>query len=96
MDVGAQIQSDDDASEQSLAHWQATGQDAHSLSARPADLFANYLASDFHLRTSSPARDAGTASLAGFDAPELDCDGAPRPTAAAWDIGAYEFGSSVR
>jgi hypothetical protein len=42
--------------------------------------------SDFHLKTGSPALDAGTAT----DAPSYDVDGNPRPVGAGFDIGAYE------
>lgn len=67
-----------------LASWQAQGFDLHSLSATPADHFVG--SSDFHLRDTSPAIDAGTAT----GAPADDLDGAPRPIGAGWDLGAYE------
>ena len=42
--------------------------------------------SDFHLQSTSPAIDAGTAS----GAPAYDYDGNPRPNGSGYDIGAYE------
>jgi len=42
---------------------------------------------DFHLRSSSPAVDAGSAT----DAPVVDLDGDPRPSGAGYDIGADEW-----
>jgi hypothetical protein len=52
--------------------------------------FVNPSSGDFHLQSSSPARDAGV-SL-----PEVPCDhdGNARPSGSAYDIGAYEYGSS--
>jgi hypothetical protein len=70
-----------------LAQWQAaTGQDQHSIIAAPAQLFVNAAGGDYHLSASSPAVDAGTAQLA----PARDLQGQPRPSGAAWDIGASE------
>jgi parallel beta-helix repeat protein len=53
-------------------------------------LFTNPSAGDFHLQSSSPARDAGV-SL-----PEVPCDfdGNTRPAGSAYDIGAYEYGGT--
>ena len=45
---------------------------------------------DFHLQSTSPLIDAGTAS----GAPDHDFDGNVRPSGAGFDIGAYEFGSA--
>lgn len=70
----------------SLAQWQtATGQDAHSFTATPAQLFENWNAGDYRLRSDSPALNKGTATAA----PTVDIVGTPRP-AGAIDIGAYE------
>ena len=41
---------------------------------------------DFHLKSSSPAIDAGVA-VDGF---RVDCSGVPRPQGSGWDLGAYE------
>jgi hypothetical protein len=71
---------------QTLAQWQASGRDAHSLVATPAQLFVNAAAFDFHLSATSPAAEAGTSSFA----PSIDLEGNARPMGAAVDIGAYE------
>jgi hypothetical protein len=63
-------------------------------------LFVNPGAGDFHLRSTSPAIDAGVASsvypafqdLFGL-AIELDRDGVARPQGRTWDLGAYESGT---
>ena len=64
-----------------------------TISADP--LFVNYQAAgtsgDYHLKSSSPAIDRGTAS----NAPSIDMDGVTRPQGAGIDIGAYEFKSST-
>jgi hypothetical protein len=51
--------------------------------------FVNYGACDVHLKSGSPAINAGTAT----DAPAIDADKAAR--VAPYDIGAYEFGAVV-
>jgi hypothetical protein len=72
-----------------LAQWQAaTSQDAHSLASTAAALFVNPANGDYHLLSTAPAVNKGTA----LDAPSVDLDGKPRPIGAAVDIGAYEFG----
>jgi hypothetical protein len=70
-----------------LAQWQAqTGQDANSIVATPAAVFADEPAGDYRLSATSPALDAG----------ELRADvttdlvGTPRPQGPTHDIGAYE------
>ena len=71
-----------------LAAWRsATGQDLHSIVATPAVLFVNVAGNDYHLGSTSPARDAGTTLANVTD----DLEGAPRPQGPAADIGAYEF-----
>lgn len=70
-----------------LAAWQAMGYDQHSLIAAPAQLFENPAANDYHLSATSPAIDQG-ASLSDVT---IDLDGNPRPSGAAYDIGAYEY-----
>jgi len=71
-----------------LAAWRsATGQDTHSIIAAPAALFVDFAGNDYHLSSTSPARDAG-ATLANVTD---DLEGSPRPQGAAFDIGAYEF-----
>jgi parallel beta-helix repeat protein len=79
---------DDGDTRLTLAQWRAaTGQDLHSLIAVPADLFVNAAANDYHLKSTSPARDAGL-TLAEVTS---DRDGVPRPSGPGVDIGAYEF-----
>jgi methionine-rich copper-binding protein CopC len=53
-------------------------------------LFVNAAANDYHLKTGSPAIDAGTASYNSMSPAPADFDGNARPGAAAYDIGAYE------
>jgi parallel beta-helix repeat protein len=75
---------------QTLAEWQtSTGQDAHSVIGNAANLFVNAAGSDYHLITTSPAKNAGTS----LEAPPADFDGLPRKAGAAFDIGAYELGA---
>jgi len=74
-----------------LAQWQtATGQDAHSFVATPAQLFENWNAGDYRLRSGSPAINQGTAT----NAPAVDIDGTARP-AGAIDIGAFEVAAAT-
>ena len=72
---------------QTLAQWQATGRDAHSLVATPGQLFVNPAGFDFHLLSSSPAVDAGTSQ----SAPAFDFEGDSRPSGNTVDIGADEL-----
>jgi len=80
-----------------LSSWRSgTGQDAHSFVAPSAStLFVNSGAGDYHLRSGSPAIDAGTSSLNGKSAPTSDLEGNARPAGGAFDIGAYESGSTA-
>jgi len=68
-----------------FASWQALGYDLHSFLATPADNFVDPN-SDFHLLSTSPSLDSGTAT----NAPSEDVDGDPRPSGPGYDIGAYE------
>jgi|GEM_PF-317452 len=58
-----------------------------SLNANP--LLVNPAAGDFHLNTTSPAKDAGSSSVAAVVT--KDYDGNTRPMGAGYDIGAYEY-----
>lgn len=83
---------DDGDSVLTLDQWRALAgnenNDDHSFVATAAQLFVDPVAGDYHLKSTSPARDAGTAMLA----PAVDLDGKPRPLGAIFDIGAFEFG----
>lgn len=61
----------------------------HNLTANP--LFVNPGAADFHLQSTSAAKDAGV-TLAGVP---TDIAGALRPQGTGYDIGAYEFHGSA-
>ncbi len=70
--------------------WQAAGYDTHSLFVDPQ--FVNPGGFDFHLKSTSPAVDKGTAlALSGLN---KDLEGSSRPQGNAWDIGAYESSNS--
>lgn len=52
---------------------------------------------DYHLKTGSPAIDAGTTSCASgvtTCVPAIDHEGGSRPFGPSWDVGAYEWGST--
>jgi fibronectin type 3 domain-containing protein len=74
-----------------LATWRATtGQDAHSITASPDDLFTDYAARDFTLKPSSFAINFGVQSFQGKVAPTKDYAQANRPQGSGFDAGAYE------
>lgn len=86
--VMARFSTNDGDSILDLQEWQnATSQDLHSIIATPAELFVDPDQDDYHLKSSSPALNAGTFTLA----PDEDIEGRARPDGAAVDIGAYEF-----
>ena len=66
--------------------WQALGYDTHSVIASPTQLFVSLTSSNYHLASSSPAIDIGTA-VAGVVA---DIEGQARVQGNAPDAGAYE------
>lgn len=71
----------------SLAEWRAmTGQDANSVQATIAEVFADRAGDDYHLSVTSPAIDVGTTT----EAPPSDFEGQARPLGAGVDIGADE------
>jgi hypothetical protein len=80
-----------DSNPSTLAQWQATGQDTHSIVASAAQIFTNFSSGDFHPITGSPTIDAGVGSLNGQAAPAVDMDGNARPQGNGFDVGAYEF-----
>ena len=68
------------------------GQDAHSLVVySDNELFVGPTNFDLHLLQTTPAVDNGTS----VGAPSDDYDGNPRPSGDGYDIGAYEYQSSV-
>jgi hypothetical protein len=74
-----------------FAQWQARGHDPNSFVSSGSALFVNEAAFDYHLKSGSPAINAG-ASAPGVN---VDLDGVTRPQGAAFDIGAYEFASTT-
>jgi hypothetical protein len=84
------------SSTMTLVQWQqATGHDAHSVLATPAQLFVNSAGSNYHLSSTSPARNAGTGNLGIFLAPINDIESNNRPLEIQWDMGAHEFDPNV-
>jgi hypothetical protein len=88
--------SDNDIFRNNLAHIYNIGQATNlrqsnniTTSTTYSNYFANYGAGDVHLKSGSPAINAGTAT----DAPTIDADKAAR--VAPYDVGAYEFGAVV-
>jgi parallel beta-helix repeat protein len=80
----------DGGTNQTLAEWRiSTGQDMNSFVATAASLFVSPAGSDYHLLSTSTAKNTGTSQ----SAPPADLDGLPRKAGAAFDIGAYEFGA---
>jgi parallel beta-helix repeat protein len=83
---------DDDNTILSLVQWRAAaGQDMHSKTAAPSQLFVDSAAANYRLSGTSPARDAGTAQ----NAPLKDIVGTMRPQNSVVDIGAYEYTNSA-
>jgi parallel beta-helix repeat protein len=68
----------------SFLEWQALGKEQNGVLGNPQ--FISPSNADFHLRSNSPAIDAG-ADVGVID----DFDGNPRPQGAATDIGAFEY-----
>lgn len=65
---------------------------AHEAKPDPATLFADAAAGKLTLAASSPALNAGVATLGGKSAPTVDIEGKARPAGTAHDRGAYETG----
>ncbi len=88
--VLSRFTTDDSDTILNLAQWRAaTGNDLHSLVADAAALFVNPNGNDYHLKSTSPAINAGNSA----GAPPADLTGLPRPAGGAIDIGAYEYGA---
>lgn len=77
----------DDTTFMTLAQWRQRGFDQHSILSSSAALFVNAAGNDYHLSSTSPARDVGVARA---DLPS-DLDGRTRPQGSGFDMGAYEF-----
>ncbi|MFA6552168.1 MAG: LamG-like jellyroll fold domain-containing protein, partial [Candidatus Paceibacterota bacterium] len=80
-----------------FATWQASltsNRDPHSLNIDPQLVNANTSNGDYHLQSTSPARNAGI-NLTSYCTiiPQLcfDYDNNPRPSTGPWTIGAYEY-----
>ena len=67
------------------AYQQASSQDAHSTAADPQ--YVNASAADFHIQSSSAARDTASAATA----PQTDLEDRPRTVGAGPDRGAFEY-----
>ncbi len=76
----------DGASFVSLATWQGRGHDIHSFVSTTSALFVDPVNNDYHLKSGSPAINAG------ITVPEVtdDLEGIVRPQGSAYDLGAYE------
>lgn len=80
---------DDGSTRITLSQWQVYGYDANSVIAAPAQLFVDYANNNYHLKSGSPAINAGQSIP---DVP-LDLDGYIRPKGTALDASAYEYGA---
>lgn len=87
--------SPDDDNVETLAQWQAGGQDQHSHIAQAmSTLFVDATNGDFHaLDANAQEVDAGTSAVSLVTTADLD--GVLRPQGAAYDIGCYEHSGSV-
>ena len=81
----------EDSSNISLSTWRTYGWDTHSLISTLSALFVDAGNNNYHLSSTSPARDAGT-TLSDVTA---DKDGVSRPQGSVYDIGCYEYESGV-
>jgi hypothetical protein len=65
---------------------------AHEAKPDPAALFTDAAAGKLTLAATSPALEAGVATLGGKSAPSMDIEGKARPSGTAYDRGCYEAG----
>lgn len=73
-----------------FAQWKALGHDLHSRVISDFNgVFENLGANDFHLNTTSPAKNQGTSFVSTIVTHDLDRN--IRPQGNSYDIGAYEF-----
>ncbi len=63
----------------------------YSASTAGSSIFVNAAARNYHLLSTSPARDFGVASFQAKQAPVVDIESNTRPWGSAYDTGAYEF-----
>lgn len=79
----------DNKNKYTLATWRSTfGQDLHSVLCTDVNaLFVNPAANNYHLLSTSPAKDAGTTLADVTD----DLEGTSRPQGVAYDVGCYEY-----
>jgi len=78
---------DDNKKIYTFAQWRAKGYDLNSIQAADTALFVNPSGNDYHLKSTSPAKDAGTTLSDVTD----DLEGVSRPQGTAYDIGCYEY-----
>ena len=90
--VGSLFQNDTTGDDESLAAWQSqTGQDENSIVATSAALFVSPSTGNYLELSNSPSIGAGTST----DSPSKDIVGNPRPSGNGYDIGCYEYETSV-
>jgi hypothetical protein len=82
---------DENAQILNLSQWQSRGYDTHSIQAADTALFVNAAGNDYHLSSTSPAKNAGTTLADVTD----DKDGNARPQGTAYDIGCYEVLATI-
>jgi hypothetical protein len=76
----------------SLSTWKSqTGQDNNSATSSSAALFVSPGNANYHLKSGSPAINAGRANLNSIAAASSDMDNNVRPQGTGYDIGAYEY-----
>jgi parallel beta-helix repeat protein len=85
--VVPRFSSDGGDTNMSLAAWRAFGYDSHSFTTTPDQLFTNPAASDYTLRSGSPAINAGTSLPVDV---RDDLAGTLRPQGGSYDVGCYE------
>lgn len=77
-------------SSQTWSQWRALGFDSHGKNADPK--FVNISGEDFSLQSSSPSIDAGLTYSSPYN---VDFDNVSRPQGLKFDLGAYEFVSTL-
>ncbi|MHC4712533.1 MAG: putative Ig domain-containing protein, partial [Planctomycetota bacterium] len=82
---------DDGGTTLTFSEWQARGYDGNSIQASDTDLFTDPATNDYTLKSTSPAKNAGTTRAEVTD----DIEGNSRPQGAAYDIGCYEYVEAI-